>query len=236
MLVWCLWASTYVLDKPAVSSSRRNKSNVTSWMKWDTEECSQETEWSDTSKGNAVGICSHVLPFLCISFCARDRRGSHHSRWHEMLVSHVVLCACNTSQVLFCWSRPSLTNIEVVPYPKLHNLILSSFQGSEQCLELLIRHFGPSIVNLRDHRGRTPLHVAAFHNNMDCMQLLLSSGANVEARDVTGKTPLLVAASSGQCNAVGEYCPHFNCTKYSWVSMKCLVCVHWIEDLNFGMS
>jgi serine/threonine-protein phosphatase 6 regulatory ankyrin repeat subunit A len=83
-------------------------------------------------------------------------------------------------------------------------VILSSFQGSEQCLELLIGHFGPSIVNLRDHRGRTPLHVAAFHNNLDCMQLLLSHGASVEARDITGKTPLLVAAYSGQCSAIGE--------------------------------
>jgi serine/threonine-protein phosphatase 6 regulatory ankyrin repeat subunit A len=83
-------------------------------------------------------------------------------------------------------------------------IILSSFQGSEQCLELLIGHFGPSIVILRDHRGRTPLHVAAFHNNVDCMQLLLSHGASVEARDVTGKTPLLQAACSGQCNAIGE--------------------------------
>jgi ankyrin repeat protein len=85
-------------------------------------------------------------------------------------------------------------------------IILSSFQGSEQCLELLIGHFGPSIVNLRDHRGCTPLHVAAFYNNLDCMQLLLSHGASVEARDVTGKTPLLLAAYSGQCNAIGECC------------------------------
>lgn len=44
------------------------------------------------------------------------------------------------------------------------------------------------------------------------MHLLLSSGASVEDRDVTGKTPLLVAAYSGQCNAIGECCPHFICT------------------------
>lgn len=36
------------------------------------------------------------------------------------------------------------------------------------------------------------------------MHLLLSSGASVEDRDVTGKTSLLVAAYSGQCNAIGE--------------------------------
>jgi len=88
------------------------------------------------------------------------------------------------------------------------DIVLSSFQGSEQCLELLISHFGPSIVDLRDHRGHTPLHVAAFHNNLECMQLLLSHGASVEARDVTGKTPLLLAAYSGQCNAIGEFRDH----------------------------
>jgi ankyrin repeat protein len=50
--------------------------------------------------------------------------------------------------------------------------------------------------------------VAAFHNNLDCMQLLLSHGASVETRDVTGKTPLLLAAYSGQCNAIGECSDH----------------------------
>jgi hypothetical protein len=54
------------------------------------------------------------------------------------------------------------------------------------------------------------------------MQLLLSSGASVEARDVTGKTALLVAAYSGQCNAIGECCPHFNSEKLSYpCNMRC---------------
>jgi ankyrin repeat protein len=105
------------------------------------------------------------------------------------------------------------TLVQAKSYSEFDVVILFSFQGSEQCLELLVRHFGPLVVNLRDHRGRTPLHVAAFHNNLDCMQLLLSHGASVEARDITGKTPLLLAAYSGQCNAIGEcsdHCLHSN--------------------------
>jgi ankyrin repeat protein len=34
------------------------------------------------------------------------------------------------------------------------------------------------------------------------MQLLLSHGASVEARDITSKTPLLLAAYNGQCSAI----------------------------------
>ncbi|KAJ9592428.1 hypothetical protein L9F63_015844, partial [Diploptera punctata] len=105
----------------------------------------------------------------------------------------------NANCVEYLLEQKHVRSMEGNPFSPVHCAV---FQGSEHCLELLITHFGPSIVNLRDHRGRTPLHVAAFHNNVECMQLLLNQNASVEARDATGKTPLLLAAYSGQCNAI----------------------------------
>lgn len=45
----------------------------------------------------------------------------------------------------------------------------------------------------RDHRGRTALHFAVNCNNAAVVELLLEHGADVEAADFEGRTPLLVA-------------------------------------------
>jgi hypothetical protein len=171
-----------------------------------------DTNFMPGLRPRSLVLVSHVLPFLCIILhhITEDIFFMVASMSFSCLV--LLVCAFITSEVTFCWNHPSPKNSSSVWW-KLYTSILSRFQGSEQCLELLIRHFGPSIVNLRDRWGRTPLHVAAFHDSMDCMQVLLSSGASVEARDVTGKTPLLVAACGGQCSAIGECCPQFNCKK-----------------------
>jgi hypothetical protein len=49
--------------------------------------------------------------------------------------------------------------------------------------------------------GRTPLHVAAWHNHLQVAQLLLSAGANVNAADADGTAPMHAAAMAG-CNHV----------------------------------
>ncbi len=69
----------------------------------------------------------------------------------------------------------------------------SQFLGRERELlevaELLIRH--GAIVNQASGSGRnTPLHMAARRGNVSMASILLSSGANLEARDSKGVTPL----------------------------------------------
>lgn len=44
--------------------------------------------------------------------------------------------------------------------------------------------------NARNQRGWTPLHVAADHYSVDAARVLLGHGAEVNARDVYGNTPL----------------------------------------------
>ncbi|XP_049762865.1 ankyrin-1-like [Schistocerca cancellata] len=49
-------------------------------------------------------------------------------------------------------------------------------------------------LDIMDHQGRTPLHYAALTGNHRVMKLLISLGANVNALDVYGKTPIVMPA------------------------------------------
>jgi ankyrin repeat protein len=57
-------------------------------------------------------------------------------------------------------------------------------------------------VNLRDHVGRTPLHVAILSNSVGCANALIDAGARMTARLVGGRTSLHLAAQMGQTSVV----------------------------------
>jgi ankyrin repeat protein len=54
----------------------------------------------------------------------------------------------------------------------------------------------PRVVGWRDSLGYTPLHWAAAMCDQDAVDILLEGGADPNARDIRGRTPLHVAAMS----------------------------------------
>lgn len=83
-------------------------------------------------------------------------------------------------------------------------ILLHRYQGSEQCLHLMVSFFGPNVVLLRDAQQHTPLHVAALTNSVDCCQILVGHRAPVDEADCKGRTPLICAASRGHNLILGE--------------------------------
>jgi ankyrin repeat protein len=57
---------------------------------------------------------------------------------------------------------------------------------------------GGADVNARAAGGYTPLHIAAFHDDVAIVNALLAHGAAADARDDNGKTPLAIAEEQGQ--------------------------------------
>jgi ankyrin repeat protein len=66
----------------------------------------------------------------------------------------------------------------------------------------------PSLISLRDRKGRTPLMCAVINHHFGLVRFLVSKGANVNARDGNGLTPLMLAASRGEGSVVGYLLAH----------------------------
>uniref|UniRef100_A0A8C8SHA1 Ankyrin repeat domain 52 n=1 Tax=Pelusios castaneus TaxID=367368 RepID=A0A8C8SHA1_9SAUR len=92
--------------------------------------------------------------------------------------------------------------LEGNPFTPLHCAVINSQDGTA---EMLVEALGAKIVNSRDAKGRTPLHAAAFADNIRALQLLLRHHAAVNTTDQLGRTSLMVAAENGQTAAVGGW-------------------------------
>ncbi len=69
-------------------------------------------------------------------------------------------------------------------------------------LLFILKNAGPEKANASDANGVTPLHIASALGRPHMIELLTSSGANVDARTLNGFTPLHWAASRDEVGAV----------------------------------
>uniref|UniRef100_W5L4P0 Ankyrin repeat domain 52 n=1 Tax=Astyanax mexicanus TaxID=7994 RepID=W5L4P0_ASTMX len=74
--------------------------------------------------------------------------------------------------------------------------------GHDAAAELMVETMGSEIINLRDAKGRTPLHAAAHSEKVSGLQLALVWGSEVNSVDYSGRSALMVAAETGQTTAV----------------------------------
>lgn len=55
----------------------------------------------------------------------------------------------------------------------------------------------PSLMELRDEAGQTPLHYAAIHNASAIVELLIARGMDPNIKDNEGRTPLTALEDAG---------------------------------------
>ena len=65
----------------------------------------------------------------------------------------------------------------------------AAWDGDLEKVKTLLKD-NPDLVFSKDKINYTPLHVAALKGHKDVMKFLLASKADVNAKDINGKTPL----------------------------------------------
>ncbi len=78
--------------------------------------------------------------------------------------------------------------------PSPHDLI---GRGDIETLKQQLDH-NPELVHAENELGKQPMHYAVYYNQEAALELLLAAGADVNAADKTGMTPLHVAALMGK--------------------------------------
>ncbi|TNM86767.1 hypothetical protein fugu_006997 [Takifugu bimaculatus] len=85
------------------------------------------------------------------------------------------------------------------PFTPLHCALMNGHSGAA---ERLLESAGAYMLNTRDAKGRTPLHAAAFAEDVAGLQLVLRHGAEINTVDKSGRSALMVAADKGHSGTV----------------------------------
>lgn len=93
----------------------------------------------------------------------------------------------------------SFSMMEGSSFSPLHCAV---YNDNEICADRLLDVFDDEVTLLTDNLGRTPLHIAAMKDHVDCVQFLLGHSAEINAQDSKGHTPLMTSASEGSLNSV----------------------------------
>jgi uncharacterized protein len=82
--------------------------------------------------------------------------------------------------------------------PSLHDAVLGNDIG--KVMTILDKY--PEMVTARAKDRKTPLHLAATMGNKDIVSILLTTGAEINAKDLSGLTPLHGASMRGNSEIV----------------------------------
>lgn len=75
---------------------------------------------------------------------------------------------------------------------------VTEYREDEWGLVEIVDHKGKAILELKNDKGETALHVAVRRNQLNAATFLVNQGAKIKARDQEGKTPALTAAAYGR--------------------------------------
>lgn len=78
---------------------------------------------------------------------------------------------------------------------QIHEAVRSG--SLDQVQELLMEDDGMAVLNARDHKDYTPLHVASLHGFLPIVQCLVEHGAEVRAIDMFRRAPIHLASREG---------------------------------------
>jgi hypothetical protein len=141
-----------------------------------------------------MGDCPWPTP---AALCAQEARICGQADRHSL-----TLCAAGRQRKVFVFCRAAGVT-STLPMEAIHALAAAE-QGQfgpafERWLaELRLQGRLPSDT---DKRGRTVLHWAAYHGNVNAIRLLRNTGVGADARDGQGRCPLHLAALRGQVAA-----------------------------------
>jgi ankyrin repeat protein len=104
---------------------------------------------------------------------------------------------------------PALPPLPAGYQPNHRDIFQASSEGDLHQLQWLVERKGED-VNQHNEDQWIPLHFAAIHGFLKCVQYLLSRGANPAARTSWSYTPLMFAALGGHCDTVRYLLHHHN--------------------------
>jgi hypothetical protein len=120
-----------------------------------------------------------------LHFVSQEATGANAFRKHARML-------CNTTSHHASLWAPSYLEQRYLPWKGWSDLALASYLGFSEVVEDILFKEKPDIdLETSNENGRTPLSWAAQQGHEAVVKLLLEKGAEIEAKDDDGRTPLL---------------------------------------------
>lgn len=154
------------------------------------------------ARNNHVKVCK-VLLNAGADLTAKDEAG-------RTALGIAMRCGSNEAMAVLLQARNAMSaqSDQVKPNSSLRAaseemlLSLAKRQGTDKAVRIHVR-FGDNL-NVKDASGRTPLMIAAMHDNASVCRILLDAGADWRLRDDSGRDALTLARDSTAATSVSS--------------------------------